>query len=138
MEKSTSALLNSLTNTNDIAAFLDANENELLRESLPQCLSRLLAEKNLTVAAVAERSGRGDYAYKIFNGNKNPTRDVLISIALGMGLTLPETQLVLRLAKFSYLDPRNKRDSVFIFAIGKGLDINETNSILIDTNEKEI
>lgn len=138
MEKSTSRLLNGLTNSNDIIAFLNENEKELLCETLPQCLSRLLAEKDLTVAAVAEKSGRGDYAYKIFNGNKNPTRDVLISIALGMGLTLPETQLVLRLAKFAYLDPRNKRDSIFIFAINKRLNIYETNAILIDTNEKEI
>ncbi|MBR6785514.1 MAG: helix-turn-helix transcriptional regulator [Clostridia bacterium] len=138
MEKSTSRLLNGLTNSNDIIAFLNENEKELLCETLPQCLSRLLAEKDLTVAAVAEESGRGDYAYKIFNGNKNPTRDVLISIALGMGLTLPETQLVLRLAKFAYLDPRNKRDSIFIFAINKRLNIYETNAILIDTNEKEI
>lgn len=138
MEKSTSRLLNGLTNSNDIIAFLNENEKELLCETLPQCLSRLLAEKDLTVAAVAEESGRGDYAYKIFIGNKNPTRDVLISIALGMGLTLPETQLVLRLAKFAYLDPRNKRDSIFIFAINKRLNIYETNAILIDTNEKEI
>lgn len=138
MEKSTSRLLNSLKSTNDIIAFLDENEKEILGETLSQCLSRLLAEKDLTVAAVAEKSGRGDYTYKIFNGNKNPTRDVIISIAIGMGLTLPETQLVLRLAKFAYLDPRNKRDSVFIFAINKKLDIYETNSILIDIKQKEI
>ncbi len=138
MEKSTSQLLNSLTNSDDIIGFLEMNDKEILRETLPQCLSRLLAEKNLSVAHVAEKSGRGDYAYKIFNGNKNPTRDVLISIAVGMGLTLPETQLVLRLAKFAYLDPRNKRDSIFIFAINKRLDINQINSVLIDTNEKEI
>lgn len=138
MEKSTSRLLNSLKCTNDIIAFLNENEKEILGETLSQCLSRLLAEKDLTVAAVAEKSGRGDYTYKIFNGNKNPTRDVIISIAIGMGLTLPETQLVLRLAKFAYLDPRNKRDSVFIFAINKKLDIYETNSILIDIKQKEI
>lgn len=138
MEKSTSQLLNSLTNSDDIIGFLETNEKEILRETLPQCLSRLLAEKNLSVAYVAEKSGRGDYTYKIFNGNKNPTRDVVISIAIGMGLTLPETQLVLRLAKFAYLDPRNQRDSIFIFSINKKLDINQINSILIDTNEKEI
>lgn len=138
MDKSTSRLLNELTNSDDIIRFLNENEAELLRESLPQCLSRLLAEKNLTVAAVAEKSGRGDYAYKIFNGNKNPTRDVLISLALGMELSLPETQLILRLAKYAYLDPRNKRDSIFIYAVNRKLDINETNAILIDTNEREL
>lgn len=138
MDKSTSRLLNELTNSDDIIRFLNENEAELLRESLPQCLSRLLAEKNLTVAAVAEKSGRGDYAYKIFNGNKNPTRDVLISLALGMELSLPETQLILRLAKYACLDPRNKRDSIFIYAVNRKLDINETNAILIDTNEREL
>lgn len=138
MDKSTSRLLNGLTNTDDIIKFLNENENELLKETLPQCLSRLLAEKGLSVATVAEKSGRGDYAYKIFNGNKNPTRDVLISVALGMELTLPETQLILRIAKYAYLDPRNKRDSIFIYAVNRKLNINETNSILIDTNEREI
>lgn len=138
MDKSTSRLLNELTNSDDIIRFLNENEAELLRESLPQCLSRLLAEKKLTVAAVAEKSGRGDYAYKIFNGNKNPTRDVLISLALGMELSLPETQLILRLAKYACLDPRNKRDSIFIYAVNRNLDINETNAILIDTNEREL
>ena len=138
MDKTTSELLNSLTDTDDIISFLDKNESELIIETLPQYLSRLLAEKDLTVAKVADKSGRGDYTYKIFNGNKNPTRDVLISVAVGMGLTLPETQLALRIAKLSYLDPRNKRDSVFIFAIGKNLDIYKTNEILIDIGEKEI
>lgn len=138
MDKTTSQLLNSLTESSDIIDFLNKNEKELLNETLPQCLSRMLAEKNLSVAYVAEKSSRGDYAYKIFNGNKNPTRDVLISIAVGMGLSLSETQLALRLAKLSYLDPRNKRDSIFIFSINKKLDINEINSILIDTNQKEI
>ena len=138
MDKTTNELLNRLTDTNDITVFLKANEAELIKETLPQCLSRLLAEKNLSVAAVADKSDRGDYAYKIFNGNKNPTRDVLIAVAIGMGLKLSEAQLVLRIAKFAYLDLRNKRDSVFIFGLGKGLDINEINGILVDIGEKEI
>ena len=138
MDKTTNELLNRLKDADDIIAFLDANENELIKETLPQCLSRLLAEKGLSVAQVADKSCRGDYAYKIFNGNKNPTRDVLIAVSIGMSLSLPETQLVLRLAKLAYLDPRNKRDSVFIFALGKGLDINEINGVLIDIGEKEI
>lgn len=138
MDKTTNELLNSLTDTDDITAFLEANETELIKETLPQCLSRLLAEKGLSVAQVADKSGRGDYAYKIFNGNKNPTRDVLIAVAVGMSLSLPETQLILRLAKLAYLDPRSRRDSVFIFALGKGLDINEINGVLIDIGEREI
>ncbi len=126
----TEDLLNELKNAKDIKSFLDSHENEFLKETPVSFLNYIIESKNLTVAKVAAASGAGEYVYKIFNSTRKPSRNILIAIALGMGISLEEAQLLLRISKLAILDSRDKRDSVIIYGLANQLSMFEVDDLL--------
>lgn len=135
MKKTTEDLIHEITACTGIENYLDANKDEFLDATLPEYLQALLAQTQLKVSQVAARSQKGDYVYQIFRGVKNPGRDMLLCIALAMGIDLDEVKQLLRIAHLPYLDARNRRDSILIFAINRKLAVPETNDILYELNE---
>lgn len=135
MNISTTELLNRLTQTNDINTFVDEYEKEFMTLSGTELLNELLADKKLSLAEVVKRSGQSDYVYKVFRGERKPSRDILIAIAVGMGLSVDETQLLLRVSKLAALDPRDKRDSVIIYGLKEELEIVKINDLLYELGE---
>ena len=97
-------------------------------------MSIIKKRKGVSISAVSKNSGVGEYVYKIFRGERTPSRDILIAIAFGMNLSLEETQLLLRISKFAVLDSRNKRDSVIIFSLTHGFTVFQTDDILEEQN----
>ncbi len=55
-----------------------------------------------------------------------------------MGLDIPETQRLLRLASRGNLYPKIKRDSVIIFCLKNNYDIYKTDEILISLGQKSL
>ena len=138
MAKITEELLNKIKESSDIEAFVRENEPSFLNVKPEEYLNRLMAEKGLRVAEVAARSGQGDYVYKVFSGRRKASRDVLIAICFGMGLSLDEAQTLLRVSSFARLDPRNRRDSVIIYGLCRGVEIDEVNDILFELGESTL
>ena len=136
MKKLTEELLNKIRETTDIEHFMEENESNFMRETVPEYLDRLVAEKRLKVSEVAERSGQGDYVYKVFQGTRKASRDILLAIAFGMQLSLEETQELLRTAGTAQLDPRSRRDSVVIYGLCKKLRITDVCDILYELKER--
>lgn len=134
MQTITQKLLENLKNADDIKTFLDLHEQEFLSQTLTDYLNELMSYKHITVAKIAKNSGIGEYVYKIFSGERRATRDVLISVAFGMELSIEETQLLLRIAKFAILDSREKRDSVIIYAISHNMTVFECDDLLSENN----
>ncbi len=134
MQTITEDLLNRLKNTNDIQEFLKSHENEFIKETPVSFLNYMIKSKNVSVSHIAKTSGVGEYVYKIFNNERKPSRDVLLAIALGLGLSLEETQLLLRISKFAILDSRDKRDSVIIYGLVNDLTVFKVDDLLADNN----
>ena len=132
MQKTTGELMDALLSKPDVAQYLEENRGELASGSLAELLNRLLQAHGLqkaqvVAASLLERS----YGYHLFNGARaNPSRDVLLSLALAMGLTLDETQQLLRRAGQAMLYPRVRRDSVIIRAAADGCTVMECNERL--------
>ena len=135
MNIETKELLNKLVKENDINTFFSKNEGEFLTMDFKSFINDLLAQKELRLADVVRDSGQGEYVYKVFNGTRKPSRNIIIGISIGMKLTINETQFLLRLAKQALMDPRDRRDSVLIFAIKEKYDIIQTNNLLIEMNQ---
>ncbi|MBR2734022.1 MAG: helix-turn-helix domain-containing protein [Selenomonadaceae bacterium] len=135
-DKDTDELFVELREDNDIKNYLRRNRAEFVRP-LSDYLASLLAQKNLSKQAVIERSGvQREYAYHIFSGlKKNPSRTKILALAFAMGLTLEETQYLLRYAKQSPLYPRNPWDSIIISAIDQRLSVLQTNELLNQLGE---
>lgn len=136
MKKRTEDLVNEIGESKNISQYIDTNQDEFLDISLHDHLQHLLAETQLKVSQVVDRSNKGEYIYQVFRGIKNPGRDVILCIALAMGLDLDKTAYLLRVARMPLLDARNRRDSVIIFAIERKMSVPDTNDTLYQLHEE--
>ena len=138
-EKSTDELTNEIIQSDNIADYLEKNGEYLKDISLSDELNRLLEEKKLKKSEVIAASGITlTYAYDLFSGykKKKPSRNVILSLALAMGLDLDETQRLLKISGNGALYPRVPRDSVIMYAVNNSLTLPDTDELL-DKNGME-
>lgn len=131
--KSTDELAHEIKTVTNIEDYLSTNKMYLIKDSLSRHLHMLLAEKGLRRADVIRDSllGRA-YVYRIFAGQKIPSRDKLIALAFGMHLTDEETQKMLKLSGNRELYAKDERDALILFALQREMTVMETNSLLFD------
>lgn len=131
MTKTTNDLFSELNNIISIKQFTENNNTEL---SFPYALDyfmQLLNNRQITKSDVIKKSGlERTYAYHILSGKKNFTREKIIILSLAANLTLSDVQNLLKYAKEAALYPRDRRDSVIIYALNNKLSIIQTNEIL--------
>lgn len=134
MNKSTDELLEILKSKKTINDYFNDEINELIFSSLSEYLELLMNEKRLTKSEVIRKSNLDkNYAYQIFNGNKDkPSRNKMIMLAFGMGLSVLETRKLLKISNSCDLYTRNPRDSVIIFCLNKKLSLIDANEMLND------
>lgn len=100
---------------------------------MAEYLTKLMKEKQLTTVQIAKTTGIGDYLYKLVNGaKKNPSRDILIRLAIGMELELEEISFMMWITHFHDLDSRDKRDAAILFCLDKGFDLQHTDDMLYE------
>ena len=127
-----------LGETKDIAGFINKNAKLFRTESIRDFLNRKISEKDLKVSEVGKKSAQSEYVYKIFNGTRKASRNVLLALGLGMELTLDEITELLKIAEFSALNPGNKRDAVFIHCFLNNKTVFEAKAILEEIKEDQI
>ena len=135
-KKSTDRLESELRSAKRLEDFMRENEEELQFQSVPELLNEMLIQYNLQKNDVIERAAfPGTYAYKIFSGEKNASRDRLLWLAFGFPLTLEETGRLLRAGGHSKLSTKNKKDALVIYALDGGYTIQEVNKLLQENEE---
>ena len=77
------------------------------------------------------------YLHQVFSGRRNPSRDRLLCLCIGLGCSLEETQRLLQQASYAQLYPRIKRDAIISHGILHGTELNEINDKLFSENEKD-
>lgn len=132
-EKTTDELRHEIKATTDIEDYLAKNSTYMLKESLSEHLHMLLSRKKLKRADVIRGSllGRA-YVYRIFAGDKIPSRDKLVALAFGLQLTEEETQKMLKLSGCRELYARDERDALILFALQRQMTIMDANGMLLD------
>ena len=133
--KTTDELLKIISKSKNPQNTLHEVEDNLLSYSIDEYLAILLDEKKLKCSQVVIKSNLNpNYAYQIFSGHKkNPSRDKLLALSIGMSLSIDETQKLLRIAGLSPLYPRIQRDLFIIYALENSYTIIETNALLDET-----
>lgn len=134
MEKSTDELLEILKSKKTYEEFFKEEIGEFYFTSVAEYLELLMNEKGITKSEVILKSNLDkNYAYQIFNGTKtNPSRNKILMLAFGMGLTLTETRKLLKVAGQTDLYVRSPRDSIIMFCLNKGESLITTNEYLSD------
>lgn len=134
MKKTTEELLKTLKSSS-LTAYLHDNKEELSDNPIAEYLRLTIEEKGLKKADVIKNSGiQTNYAYQIFSGLKLPSRDKLICLCFGMALSFNEAQALLKYSGFAPLYPRNKRDSVIIYALQNKQSVIDCNLLLDEYN----
>ena len=101
----------------ELKTFFEENEENLPELTLAEYLKFLPVEKNLSKVDVIKNSCIGNYAYKIFSGErKNNSRTKILSLAVAMKLY-----------------SKNIWGDMIIFSLNKGYDIHTINKLLTDS-----
>lgn len=136
-EPLTEDLLQKLLVSDDPSSFID--ENDIGQRNLPGMLADLLDSKNLRrVDVVHEAQLNETFGYQIFKGQRRPSRNKVLQLALAMGLNLKETNRLMQAASVSPLYCKDRRDAIIIFCIDHNATLIETNESLYEFGEDTI
>ena len=134
-QKKTEDIRKELAAAPNLAEYLSENQEYFSSESVPELLEGLYRETKLSKAEVARRSGMSSvYLHQLFAGKRNPSRDRLICLSVGMGACLDDVQRLLKRCGYAELYARDKRDAIIIYGITHEQDLHEINDALFDEN----
>ncbi|WP_294581187.1 helix-turn-helix transcriptional regulator [uncultured Thomasclavelia sp.] len=128
-----------MTTTTQLLNIINRNKELSIEELLTKIpdvdfvsyLETLLLQKNISKSSLIKMTNLNrTYAYQIFNGQKNPSRNKVIQIALALQLEINETNNLLSLSDNGYLYPKVKFDAVILYALKHKQSIMDTNFIL--------
>ena len=108
-------------------------------KGVAELLAQLYETKELTKAELARRACISEvYLHQVFAGRRNPSRDRLLCICIGLGITLEETQRMLTQGAYALLYPRIKRDAIISYGLVHQLSLGEINDKLFAEQEKTL
>lgn len=127
----TSTLLHRLFEAPDIAAFLQDGGDFGAPPPFHVFITALSRNDGLVPEQVIRRAAIDrTYGHQLFNGTRRPSRDKVLQLAFGFGLTVEGAQELLKIARKSALYPRIRRDAAILYCLNRGLDILEMQSTL--------
>ncbi|MBQ9969422.1 MAG: helix-turn-helix transcriptional regulator [Oscillospiraceae bacterium] len=138
-KKDTDNLQLDLMSSPNLSNFLENNENNFISESVTEILNKVFSEKNISKAALAKRSGMSEiYLHQIFAGRRTPSRNRLLCLCYGLGISLDETQELLKVCGCAPLYPKIRRDAIIVYGILHQIDLFENNDQLFTENEETL
>lgn len=137
--KPTDEMLRQLLSTSDIDAYLKLNSEHFVDCTVADYLDFLLRHYGLQKPAVLRAAEMNEiYGYQIFAGKRVPSRDKLLSIGVGMGLTLEGIQMLMKVAGHAPLYAKSKRDSVIIMGVTNRRTVAQINDELYRLGEETL
>lgn len=100
-------------------------------------MQRILQERHLCVKDIIFRCNlERSYGYQIFNGTRRPTRDILMILALVLGLDTEETRRMFELAGRAPLYARCRRDAAVLYGLTHGMTVSDVHELLLEVGEE--
>lgn len=130
-EKRTSALFLELEKNGTFAKFAEIHEESFVHSEFSEYINRLSREKEMAPIQIIKNAQIDRvYGHQLFSGTRKPSRDKALQLAFGFGLSLEETQKLLRMADKSSLYPKIKRDAAIIYGLNNRMQISEMQELL--------
>ena len=134
--KNTDDLNQELMSAPDIDSYIKNNQTSFAERSVTELLASFYQRQGLSKAELARRSCMSEvYLHQVFAGRRNPSRDKLLCLCIGMELSFDETQELLKEAAYAQLCPRIKREAVIIHGIVHHTPLEEINDRLFAEDE---
>ncbi len=115
-----------LTNSDSGELFIDYLKNEMEQAGI--------SPKELILKSFLGKS----HIYFLLSGERTPSRDVVVILAIALELGLEKTQRMLKLAQKGELYPKVRRDAAIICCIEQGLSLSDTNDFLVSISEEAL
>ena len=143
MDKSTTGklaeVLATIDNTQDMEKFMEQPKVTDSFKTFPEYYRSLPKVKETTDSALIELIGiERSYYYQIMKGKRHPSRDKILRLCIGAGLTLRETTRALELSENAPLYPKSRRDIIITVAINQSATVIDTNLLLFEYGEKAL
>ena len=143
MDKSTTGklaeVLATIDNTQDMEKFMEQPKVTDSFKTFPEYYRSLPRVKETTDSALIELSGiERSYYYQIMKGKRHPSRDKILRLCIGAGLTLRETTRALELSENAPLYPKSRRDIIIPVAINQSATVIGTDLLLFEYGEKAL
>ncbi len=137
--KTTDDLRQELMDQPSIETYLSDNRSCFMEQGILDLLESLRERCGLPKAEIARRSGMSEvYLHQVFSGRRNPSRDRLMALCVGMGASLEEANQLLRQAAYAQLYPRLRRDAIISHGLIHHRPLREINEALFAENEKTL
>ena len=138
-EKPTGDLRQELMSAASIDSYIHDNAAYFSAQSITESLEKLYERKSIPKAALARKSGMSEvYLHQVFSGRRNPSRDRLLCLCIGLEATLEETQCLLKQSAYAQLYPKSKRDAIITYGILHHMELHAINDKLFAENEKTL
>ena len=138
-DKTTDDLSQALMAESNIDSYLRENQPFFAGQSIAELLAVYYERTDLSKAALARKAGMSEvYLHQVFAGRRNPSRDRLLCLCVGLETSLEEAQQLLKLASYAPLYPRLKRDAIISYGIVHHMALGEINDKLFTDNEKTL
>ena len=136
-DKSTEDLEKELLSCTLIHSFLEEHQSFMSELPISELLKECLEKKSLTRTEVIAASGLNEiYAHQIFSGKRKPSRDKLLCLCFGLGLTLDQVQEMLRDCGYATLFVKRRRDCIIMHALNHKMNLLLCNKLLTNENEE--
>ena len=137
--RTTGELLNLLQQDVQIQHILEENAEEFVSRSFPELLSAFMERSGLSALMLGQKALLSKpFTYQLLDGTRNPKRDIVLRLAVVLGLSVDETQILLRSAGRGALYPRVPRDAAIIHALGRHMTLTELDEVLAQLGETPI
>lgn len=137
--KNTDSLQQALMESPNLEQFLSENQENFRDGGVSERLNALFQKCRLSKASLAKLSGMSEvYLHQVFSGRRNPSRNRLLCLCLGMGVSLEETQTLLKLSGYAQLYPKDRRDAIILYGVIHQMDLFDLNDELFAKNEETL
>lgn len=131
----TTTLMKNLIKANNLDSFLNKNKEDFNVPPFHKYIQSICDERHISAEQIIKSADIDrTYGHQLFNGTRNPSRDNVIKLAIAFKFNLEQTQKLLCIAGKSSLYPRIERDSVIVFSISKGYDVQHVQELLYEHN----
>lgn len=134
MDKSTKELLETMKTSKNYYEYLEENGDSIRspgKMKPGRTLKALISEYNLKKADVIARSMiERHYAYQILDDKKNPSRDKMIMMCFGLGLSPEKANDLFKVTGYPPLYAKDLRDNIIIFCLEKHQMVIDANILL--------
>ena len=135
--KKTSDLEQELSGRIKLNTFLEANADQFITYDMNELLTPLMKERKLSKAELARRAKMSDvYLFQILSGRRQPSRDKLLCLCIGLELSVAETQSLLKQCHQVSLYAKDRRDAIIHYGLERSWSVDQIDDALFEAGEK--